>query len=80
MSAILIEDLGKCFDFSARRGSESPNRNTIAGASRTWMGVPTHGFVDDTVSPGGSDLPYATAVVAQRSVEPGTAPLGLIGR
>jgi hypothetical protein len=47
VSAILIEDLGKCFDFSARRGSESPNRNTIVGGCRTGMVVPTHGSLHD---------------------------------
>jgi hypothetical protein len=56
VSAILIEDLGECFDFSLRRRSERPNRNTIVGGCRSWMGVPTHGFVDDKVSLDGSDL------------------------
>jgi len=47
VSAILIEDLGKCFDLSARRGTESPNRNETVGRYRTGMGVPTHGSLRD---------------------------------
>src|SRR6266568_8857906 len=47
MSAILIEDLGECFDFPARRGSQSPNRDRIVGGPRTGMGVLTHGSLDD---------------------------------
>jgi hypothetical protein len=47
VSAILIEDLGKCFGLSARRGTENPNRNKIVGGCRTGIGVPTHGSVHD---------------------------------
>jgi hypothetical protein len=59
VSAILIEDLGKCFDFSARRGSESPNRNSIVGGCRAGIRVPTHALSTTTVSLGGSDLARA---------------------
>ena len=47
VSAILIEDLGECFDFPARRGSQSPNSDQIVGGPRNGMVVLTHGCLDD---------------------------------
>ena len=60
MSAILIEDLDKCFDLCSRRGSESPDRNKIVGGCGTGMGVPTQGTL--SASEVGSSIPRSLLV------------------
>lgn len=47
VSAILIEDLGKCFEFPARWCSQRTNRGQTVAGRRTGLSVLTQGSLHD---------------------------------
>ena len=47
VGAILVEELGECFDIAACWCGQSPNSDRLAGGRRTGMGVLTHGSLHE---------------------------------